>query len=143
MDELIVYLELVRITAKQLHYSEKGDSFYGNHLLMDKISEKLYDFEDEIIESIFMADTGEPPNLSDIYSDIAAKTLKNPSKTDLLDLLKRTIYFVEEKANEDRFQGDFDLLGRISNNLRQSYGLLSRVCSKDAGIKHNHKEDGE
>ena len=127
MEELIVNLELIRITAKQLHYSEKGECFYGNHLLMDKIASEMYDFEDSIIESIIMAETGEPPILSDIYSTIASKTIKNPSKTDLLSLIKQTIYLVEEKANKDRFQGDFDLLGRISNNLRQSFSLLSRV----------------
>lgn len=127
MEELIVNLELIRITAKQLHYSEKGECFYGNHLLMDKIASEMYDFEDSIIESIIMAETGEPPILSDIYSIIASKTIKNPSKTDLLGLIKQSIYLVEEKANKDRFQGDFDLLGRISNNLRQSFALLNRV----------------
>lgn len=127
MEELIVNLELIRITAKQIHYSEKGECFYGNHLLMDKIASEMYDFEDSIIESIIMAETGEPSILSDIYSIIASKTIKNPSKTDLLSLIKQTIYLVEEKASKDRFQGDFDLLGRISNNLRQSFSLLNRV----------------
>ena len=127
MEDLIVYLELIRITAKQLHYSEKGDCFYGNHLLMDRIAKDMYDFEDSIIESIIMAETGEPPVLSDIYSTIASKTLKTPSKTDLHSLIKQTIYLVEEEAKKDRFQGDFDLLGKISNNLRQSFSLLSRV----------------
>lgn len=127
MEELIVNLELIRITAKQLHYSEKGECFYGNHLLMDRIASDMYDFEDSIIESIIMAETGEPPILSDIYSTIASKTIKTPSKTDLLGLIKQSIYLIEEKANKDRFQGDFDLLGRISNNLRQSFALLNRV----------------
>lgn len=127
MEDLIVHLELIRITAKQLHYSEKGDCFYGNHLLMDRIAKDMYDFEDSIIESIIMAETGEPPVLSDIYSTIASKTIKTPSKTDLHSLIKQTIYLVEEEAKKDRFQGDFDLLGKISNNLRQSFSLLSRV----------------
>ena len=131
MEELIVYLELIRITAKQLHYSEKGDCFYSNHLLMDKIAKDMYDFEDSIIESIIMAETGEPPVLSDIYSSIASKTLKTPSKTDLHNIIKQSIYLIEEKAKKDRFQGDYDLLGRISNNLRQSFALLSRVLMKD------------
>lgn len=130
MEELIVQLELIRITAKQLHYSEKGDCFYGNHLLMDRIAKDMYDFEDDIIESIIMAETGEAPELANIYSEIASKTLKTPSKNDLLELIRTSIYLVEEKANKDRFQGDFDLLGRISNNLRQSFALLSRVLMK-------------
>lgn len=127
MEDLIVHLELIRITAKQLHYSEKGDCFYGNHLLMDRIAKDMCDFEDSIIESIIMDETGEPPVLADIYSTIASKTLKTPSKTDLHSLIKQTIYLVEEEAKKDRFQGDFDLLGKISNNLRQSFSLLSRV----------------
>ena len=131
MEDLIVYMELIRITAKQLHYSEKGDCFYGNHLLMDRIAKDMYDFEDSIIESIIMAETGEPPVLSDIYSTIASKTLKTPSKTDLHSLIKQTIYLVEEEAKKDRFQGDFDLLGKISNNLRQSFSLLSRVLMSE------------
>ena len=130
MEELIVHLELIRITAKQLHYSENGDCFYSNHLLMDRIAKDMYDFEDSIIESIIMAETGEPPVMSDIYSSIASKTLKTPSKTDLLSLIKQTIYLVEEKAKKDHFQGDYDLLGRISNNLRQSFAFLSRVLIK-------------
>ena len=130
MEELIIHLELIRITAKQLHYSEKGDCFYSNHLLMDRISKDMYDFEDSIIESIIMAETGEAPELASIYSEISSKTFKTPSKNDLLELIRKTIYLVEEKANKDRFQGDFDLLGRISNNLRQSFALLSRVLMK-------------
>ena len=130
MEELIVQLELIRITAKQLHYSEKGDCFYSNHLLMDRISKDMYDFEDSIIESIIMAETGEAPELASIYSEISSKTFKTPSKNDLLELIRKTIYLVEEKSNKDRFQGDFDLLGRISNNLRQSFALLSRVLMK-------------
>lgn len=130
MEELIVHLELIRITAKQIHYSENGDCFYSNHLLMDRIAKDMYDFEDSIIESIIMAETGEPPVLSDIYSSIASRTIKTPSKTDLLSLIKQTIYLVEEKAKKDRFQGDYDLLGRISNNLRQSFALLGRVLIK-------------
>lgn len=130
MEELIVQLELIRITAKQLHYSEKGDCFYSNHLLMDRIAKDMYDFEDSIIESIMMAETGEAPELASIYSEISSKTFKTPSKNDLLELIRKTIYLVEEKSNKDRFQGDFDLLGRISNNLRQSFALLSRVLMK-------------
>lgn len=130
MEELIVQLELIRITAKQLHYSEKGDCFYSNHLLMDRIAKDMYDFEDSIIESIIMAETGEAPELASIYSEISSKTFKTPSKNDLLELIRKTIYLVEEKSNKDRFQGDFDLLGRISNNLRQSFALLSRVLMK-------------
>ena len=130
MEELIIQLELIRITAKQLHYSEKGDCFYSNHLLMDRISKDMYDFEDSIIESIIMAETGEAPELASIYSEISSKTFKTPSKNDLLELIRKAIYLVEEKANKDRFQGDFDLLGRISNNLRQSFALLSRVLMK-------------
>lgn len=129
MKDLIINLEVVRITAKQLHYSESGEAFYANHLLMDRIAEHLSDFEDEIIEASILADTGTPPILADLYSEIASKTLKNPSKNDLKDLILTTIYLIDEMAKKDRFQGDYDLLGRISNNLRTSLGLLNRVLS--------------
>ena len=127
MKDLFINLEVVRITAKQLHYTESGETFYGNHLLMDRIAEHLSDFEDEIIESCILADGENPPILADLYSEIASKTPKNPSKNDLKDLMLTTIYLVDEMAKKDRFQGDFDLLGRISNNLRNSLGLLNRV----------------
>lgn len=129
MKDLIINLEVIRITAKQLHYSESGEAFYANHLLMDRIAEHLSDFVDEIIEASILADTGNAPILADLYSDIASKTPKTPSKSDLKDLILTTIYLIDDLAKKDRFQGDFDLLGRISNNLRSSLGLLNRVLA--------------
>lgn len=129
MEDLIVQLEVIRIAAKQIHYSEHGESFYGNHLLMDEIAEPMIEFEDEIIESVILANTNTPPNLANIYSQIASKTLKNPSKNDLANQIKETIFFIEKLASKEGFQGDSDLLGRISNKLRKLFALLSRVIS--------------
>ena len=136
MKELYIQLEVIRITAKQLHYSLSGESFFANHLLMDKITENLSDYEDEIVESCIMSlqkdkSIGNPPNLSEMFFEIASRTLKNPSKTDLERLLQHSIEHIEAVSAKDGFQGDFDLLGRISNNLRQSFSLLGRVVFVD------------
>ena len=50
MEKIIIYLEAIKGLSKDLHYETKGQAFYGNHLLMDRIHDHLDDYQDEIKE---------------------------------------------------------------------------------------------
>lgn len=132
MYKLIVLLEVIRARAKDLHYILKGHSFYGNHLLADRVQEDLGDFIDQIKETYFMARQLDIPRNETIYADVV-KELDNMKEYSILELaekVKLTIYFIETmlRDTETPFTaGDNDLIGRISSNLQTSYALLSHV----------------
>lgn len=132
MYKLIVLLEVIRARAKDLHYILKWHSFYGNHLLADRVQEDLGDFIDQIKETYFMARQLDIPRNEKIYADVA-KELDNMKEYSILELaekVKLTIYFIETmlRDTETPFTaGDNDLIGRISSNLQTSYALLSHV----------------
>lgn len=132
MEELLVYLTAVAGLAKDLHYTLAGKSFYGNHLLMDRIYDDIYDFVDEIKENYFMYQGLDVPSSKNIFERTAA-ILENIETTgqkmsSLLEFMRDIIYLCDQYANEDRYDcGDNDLLGRIASKMKNNVGLLRRV----------------
>lgn len=134
MEAIIVYLEAIKGLSKDIHYELKGTSFYGNHLLMDRIHDSLNDFQDEIKENYFMYNEKSVPTHLSIMAQ--AMALLPEDGTDVLvkmgtlnELIKTTIYQVEQviKDNSNLDAGDNDLLGRISSALKNDSALLGRV----------------
>lgn len=53
-NKLICYLVAIQNFTKDIHYSCKGDAFYGKHLLVDRIYDGLDDFIDGIKETCLL-----------------------------------------------------------------------------------------
>lgn len=53
-NKLICYLVAIQNFTKDIHYSCKGDAFYGKHLLVDRIYDGLDDFIDVIKETCLL-----------------------------------------------------------------------------------------
>lgn len=135
MEELIIYLTAIASLAKDLHYNMSGKDFYGNHLLMDRIYDGIYDFIDEIKENYYMyngLDT--PSDAMNIYPEV----IKLLEKTDaepieaklkaLKDLTKDVVYLCDDFCNEKKYDcGDKDLLGRIAVKMKNGAALLNRT----------------
>lgn len=132
MERILIYLTAVAGLAKDLHYEYAGTTFYGNHLLMDRIYDDIYDLTDEIKENYYMYLGKAVPTSEEIFSK-TAEILKNISTVDvktrtLIDYMKNVIYLCDEESKKDKYDcGDNDLLGRIASKMKNGVALLSRV----------------
>lgn len=134
MEKIIIYLEAIKGLAKDLHYETKGQAFYGNHLLMDRIHDHLDDYQDEIKENYFMYNEKSVPTHKTIIQNtiemLPADDLDTQAKMGILnELIKTAIYHIEQTIKDDKNldAGDSDLLGRISSTLKNDSALLGRV----------------
>lgn len=133
MENILIYLEAIKGLAKDLHYTMSGLSFYGNHLLMDRIQDDLSDYQDAIKENFFMYNEKPVPTHKAVILE-AAKLLpaddadiKDKLAT-LAELLKTAIYSIEQATKSEILDaGDNDLLGRISSSLKTGSALLGRA----------------
>lgn len=134
MEKIIIYLEAIKGLSKDLHYETKGQAFYGNHLLMDRIHDHLDDYQDEIKENYFMYNEKSVPTHKTIIQNtiemLPADDLDTQAKMGILnELIKTAIYHIEQTIKDDKNldAGDNDLLGRISSTLKNDSALLGRV----------------
>ena len=136
MENIIINLEVIKALSKDLHYILKGNNFYGNHLLMDRIQEDMQGFIDDIKENYFMFRGWDVPLNKDIFSKVS-EVLSNiqkgsniPTINELTIQIKNSIYFIESYIRDNKEEltaGDMDLLGRISSNLQKSSGLIQHI----------------
>lgn len=139
MKKLISLLELVRAIAKDIHYDFVGENFYSVHQLMDKVQDELTDFQDEIKENYFMCNELPVPTFKSMYEECLSLMKEEYPESNLESLktaIRETIAHIEAVTKGDGkdaseiwglTNGDIDLLGRISSNLRKSFALVSHV----------------
>lgn len=136
MEKILEYLEAIKGLAKDLHYELKGGSFYGNHLLMDRIHDGLSDYQDEIKENYFMYNEKSVPTHKTVITKAAELLPADDAETiskmaTLAELLKTAIYQIEQTKKDGKLDaGDDDLLGRISSSLKNSSAILNRVMKQ-------------
>lgn len=131
MIEIIVRLYKIFGLAKDLHYTSGGPEFYGLHLLFDRIAENLLDHADRIQESYFLSRDLPPVPSAEIFA-AAAESKQAPTITGLLDLIRSTIYRIDQLSTEtpDLAEGDKTILGDISADLASKAGFLRRTLKK-------------
>lgn len=130
MVKLIVKLEILHAIAKQLHYGENGRAFYAIHKLMDRVQKPLLGHVDSIKENYFLMRNIPVPTAKSLYTEIAAGLVDKYDLSGLQKELEVTIYLIEEIGHSnDLFQGDTDLLGKISSDLQNSLGLVNRTLA--------------
>lgn len=128
INELIISLMKIQNFAKDIHYNCKGDAFYSKHLLCDRIAENLYDYVDNIKETIILARM-ERPLPSSNYLEAASNlpALGEDDKenfTKLRNLIVGALTVIENIDNQS--VGEANLIGNIAENLQNSLGLLNR-----------------
>lgn len=132
MRNLIVYLTIVRETAKDIHYNYRGPDFYGVHLLMDRVADDLLDFVDQIKEKVFMYKDLPIPTGKDVMLEASQLMPETSNINELLEKLKLAIYSIEQiSQSPDIDAGDNDLLGRISSDLQTKYALVSHLVKRE------------
>ena len=132
MENIICYLIAIKRWAKEIHYRSKGDGFWGNHLLSDRVVDGLDDFVDEIQENYYLGHGEEVPLQKNILLGAAnlieqATTEKDMFiKLDMLIIGCLTELQMIDENNHELSLGDKDLMGRISSDLQKKHGFIWR-----------------
>lgn len=129
MLQILSRLTAIKGFAKDIHYTAKGESFYGVHLLMDRVVDGLDDFIDSINEVVYLGGDNLPPSSREVlkyasaYIPSAGETVVG-SLNLLLGLISQALQEVESYQSEERSVNS--LLDSIAQDLRLKKGLVSR-----------------
>lgn len=128
MLDILARLTAIQQYAKDIHYTAKGDSFYGIHLLMDRVADGLDDFSDSIKETCYLGSGDLPPQSKEILR-IAAAIIPviTEDKEDLErlgNLIRSTLQELNNIRDTDR--ADNSLLDNIAQDLKLKLGLINR-----------------
>lgn len=124
-NKLITQLTAISNYAKDIHYNCEGESFYGQHLLSDRINEKLNKFID-LLKEVSILGFGYKPLKSKEYLKDAIDLI--PDKIDfklIREMLIETLDFIQKLSQENMSQGDNNLIGSIAQELQNNLGLLN------------------
>lgn len=132
MITLIEYLIAIREYAKEIHYHAHGESFYGIHLLMDRVADGIYETIDKIKEVYYLGDIQDPPLASEILKVAAAYIPEVTSSNEqnirnLGDLIARTMDHINNDHSLDpslQDRASNAILDAISEDLKLKRGLL-------------------
>lgn len=127
MLDILARLEAVKQYAKDIHYTASGDSFYGIHLLMDRVADDLDSFSDSIKETCYLGSGELPPTSKEVlklaitYIPVVASTRENLSF--LAGLIRSSIDVLNTTAGD---RADNALLDNIAQDLKLKLGLINR-----------------
>lgn len=128
INKLIAQLIAICNYSKDIHYNCKGDSFYGKHLLADRVQENINEYIDQIKEiCILGADKKTLPSgeyllkATSFIPVVAAEDRANFKS--LENLLVNTLATIEEL---DGTKGEENLYGAIAQDLQNSLGLINQ-----------------
>lgn len=128
INKLIEYLIAIQNFSKDLHYNCKGESFYGKHLLADRIQGNISEYIDQIKEVFFLAGDKEPLPSGEYLSRATSliPQIANEDKANFVsmqNLLVVTLQHIE--SLEDLTKGEENLVGNIAQDLQNSLGLIN------------------
>lgn len=133
MFRVLCFLLAIQRQAKEIHYHAKGDYFWSDHLLADRIYDGLDDLMDEVQENYYLGKEEEAPSQKDLLIE-ASEEVNDDSGDIKMDfehldsLIMSCIAKIESitKDNKNLTAGDNDLLGRICSDLQKKHGFLVR-----------------
>ena len=131
-NKLICYLIAIQNFAKDIHYSCKGDAFYGKHLLVDRIYDRLDDFIDGIKETCLLGNDILPLPSGE-YMARAMNLLPALEQNDkknfeaMQKLLIDCLVLMQEMLQEtDTPRAEVSLVDGIAQDLQGKLGLVNR-----------------
>ena len=133
MFQVLCYLIAIQRQSKEIHYHAKGECFWSDHLLVDRIYDGLDDLIDEIQENYYLGREQDAPSQKELLFE-AAKEVREATGDikkdfDWLDaIIMACITQIEIIISEDKelTAGDNDLLGRICSDLQKKHGFIVR-----------------
>ena len=132
VNKLIAYLEAIAAFAKDIHYTCKGDAFYGKHLLADRIQDGLRDFIDSIKETCILGNNLLPLPSGEYMA--MAMNLLPPVETDdkknfenMKNLIENALVHMQRMLqDEETARGEVSLVDGIAQDLQGKLGLVNR-----------------
>lgn len=132
INKLICYLLAIANFAKDIHYSCKGEAFYGKHLLADRIQDRLYDFIDSIKETCLLGNEVLPlpsgeylVRTMNLLPPVDADDKKNFQA--MQKLLIDCLVLMQEMLKEtDTPRAEVSLVDGIAQDLQGKLGLVNR-----------------
>ena len=129
--DLLKLLYCIKFFAKDIHYMVKGDLFYSDHLLADRIIDGLDDFIDDINENLYLGFEEEAPTSKQVIAGVAKDLMlvQDDIKVNwkrlysYLEEAEELIYKIEE---EYKFPQISSLLDNIADDLQKKKGLIWR-----------------
>lgn len=131
INQLICYLVAIANFSKDIHYTCRGEAFYGKHLLADRIQDGLYDFVDQIKETCLLSNEIEPLESGEYLVNAAnlIPKLSNSDKTNfekMQKLLIDCLVLMQEMLKEtDTPRAEVSLVDGIAQDLQQKLGLIN------------------
>lgn len=132
INKLICYLIAIQNFAKDIHYSCKGDDFYGKHLFADRIYDGLDAFIDGIKETCLLGNDILPLPSGE-YLAKAMNLLPALEQDDkknfeaMQRLLIDCLVLMQEMLNEiDTPRAEVSLIDGIAQDLQGKLGLVNR-----------------
>lgn len=132
INTLIAYLIAIANFAKDIHYTCRGEAFYGKHLLADRIQDGLYNFVDQIKETCLLGNDIEPQQSGEYLIKAAnlIPKLSNSDKTNfekMQKLLIDCLILMQEMLKEtDTPRAEVSLVDGIAQDLQGKLGLVNR-----------------
>ncbi len=131
INKLICYLLAIANFAKDIHYTCKGEAFYGKHLLADRIQDALYDFIDRIKETCLLGNEVLPLPSGE-YLARAMNLLPQVTDDDksnfqsMQKLLIDSLVLMQEMLKEtDTPRAEVSLIDGIAQDLQGKLGLVN------------------
>lgn len=134
MSEILARLLAIYHYAKDIHYSARGESFYGIHLLMDRIADGIHGQMDSINEVCYLGKDKEAPMSTIILQSAMAKMPEmwsgnRENLEELCDLIGGTIENIIEmiqNGSDNMTSPEASLLDDIAKTLMLKKGLIDR-----------------
>lgn len=129
MLQILSRLTAIKGFAKDIHYTAKGESFYGVHLLMDRVADGIDGFMDSINEVVYLGGDNTPPPSREVlkyasaYVPSIGETIEGNLSL-LYNLIAQALQEVESYQTTERSVAS--LLDSIAQDLRLKKGLVSR-----------------
>ena len=128
INNLICFLIALQSFCKDIHYSSKGDAFYGKHLLADRIQENLSDYIDRIKEVCILGNDEDTLPSGEYLSRATSSIpeVRNSDKENFKELEQLLVSILTLIETLHGTKGEENLYGAIAEDLQNSLGLVNR-----------------
>ena len=134
MKDLMARLTVIYYYAKDIHYSAIGMTFYSTHLLMDRITDGIQGYIDQINEVCFLGRGEEAPTSQSILTEALKKFPEHWTEKGSLEELRdfiggtlENILETEQNNNGKYLNAEISLLDDIAKDLQLKAGLLNQT----------------
>lgn len=131
--QIICYALAAYNLSKDAHYHAKYNSFYGNHLLADRLSDKWDDYIDELKEVFYLGNEVNTPESKQILKDtipLIPDITENTHENNLLLYKFFSDFHTQINTLRESYKmsyGEENLIGDIDQLVQNNKGLLWRA----------------